>query len=345
MSSAPSKNVISPDQYGRTCWENYSAHWRWHCENDDSVFKIVINVTPTVATTAAFLINWKAMMRKVESERKVDLKLYDYRESSGYKKRLKDRFIPLFCDAIKRNIVITSLKVSSEVFNNIMLKSLFKVLQTHTTITNVQFWRMNHSIGSYLEQLIVVNSTLKSLSVDITCEEAKCVARALPHNSAITSLRLWGSLSRRLGNKGLRILCEGLKRNHSITDINLGYNDIDAEGAKNLCSLFAVNHSITSVDLRWNKITRLPQDYAFLSHITTLKIYGNRYLFFPPKHLSRSQHALSAFFGNFRYGQMKFHFLLGFHERVGNHTSIQSYLYHSTIFEPALLSCIFEFLS
>jgi len=48
------------------------------------------------------------------------------------------------------------------------------------------------------------------------------------------------------------------------------------------------------------------------------------------------------FVHNFRFGRLMVPFLLGFHKRVGNHSSIQSYLCCSSIFERALLRCVFE---
>jgi len=41
----------------------------------------------------------------------------------------------------------------------------------------------------------------------------------------------------------------------------------------------------------------------------------------------------------------KIAFLLGFHKRLGSHSSIIEFFDHSSMFEPALIPCIFEFLS
>ena len=46
-----------------------------------------------------------------------------------------------------------------------------------------------------------------------------------------------------------------------------------------------------------------------------------------------------------RRGIMNFNFLLGFHNRVGKQSAIHSSLCRSTIFEPALLKCIFDLLN
>jgi len=317
--------------------------WRVRIDDEDNELEIYIKRTPT--TTADF-IQWKRLMKKVNSAHKLYVASHSYNVIDD-RKSFNDRFIPLFCDALKNNTVITSLRVSSDVVNAIGMKSLCKVLQTHTTITYAAFYlysNLSHSIGSDLEHLIIANKTLKTLEVSVTAEEAKFVGRALPHNTTLTTLNLEGSDDHHMGNKGLRTLCEGLKRHHSITNINLADNDISDEGANDLCSLLEANHSIIHINLRCNDIVLLPEGFAFLTHIKTLDLSGNSNLRFPPPHLVIYSNCgeVFQFFADFRCGPMKFHFLLGFHERVGIHSSIQSYLYQSSIFEPALFRCVFE---
>jgi len=156
----------------------------------------------------------------------------------------------------------------------------------------------------------------------------KFVARALRHNSTLTALDFSFTP---MGNKGLRILCDGLKHNRSISFINLQKIGISYEGAKDIYSVLESNHSITTVNLSNNKLVNLPKGFAFLTHITTLDLSDNPNLRFP-----------QSFFADFRCGRVKVIFLLGFHKRVGHFSSIQLYFYNSSIFEPALLHCIFE---
>jgi len=219
----------------------------------------------------------------------------------------------------------------------------------------------SHSVGADLEKLIVVNTTIKTLAVNLTAEDVVCVARALSCNSTITKLQLSSMQNmprHRIGNKGLRILCEGLKRNNSVTTLYLDANDISDEGAKDLCSLLQVNHTINGVNLNNNNIVVLPEGFAFLTHVMRLALYDNDNIRFPPSRLFDEDDDLDEgdawnlyltqlrnFFAEFRYGRMRLQFLLGFHERVGNHSSIRYYFDGSTIFEPNLLGCIFEFLS
>jgi len=333
--SSPKKLIISDevkDEYKSECWDVYGG----------SDLVIYVKCTPTKALDIA---KWNVLMRKVASASSVCLGADEV--GLDDKKSFNNRFFPPFCEALKNNTTITTLEFFSDVINHVGMKSICNVLQTHTTITYVRIWceHFSHSIGRDLEEMIKVNNTLAWLSVHVSAEDVKCFARALPHNSTLTELDL-AKCGRSMGNEGLRRLCDGLRGNHSITKIDLSNNGISNEGSKDLCSLLEVNHSITSVDLGYNDITSLPQDFAFLTHINSLSLYGNTNLLFPPQHVTNEyQIGLFEFFADFRYGRMKFHFLLGFHERVGNHTSIQSYLDHSSIFEPNLLSCIFEFLS
>jgi len=331
------KNVEVEDEskeYESECWEVLVT--------EDTLKILLYRREPTIE--AADFNKWKALMRKVATCKVNKVRLIGsvYRSKSTF----NTQYVPLFCDAIKSNTVVTALEVWSSAIDVNGMKGICGVLQTHATITDVCLSRVSRDsiVGADLEKLITVNSIIKTLKVDVTAEEVMFIARALPHNSTLTELAFWGRYSHQMGNKGLRILCEGLKRNHSITSLDLGYNDISKDGTKYLCSLLAVNHSITSVNLCGNDIVALPNDFAFLSHINTLDLTCNSNIRFPPRHIAYSQTEVFEFFATFRYGRMKFHFLLGFQERVGRHSSIHSYFYGSTIFEPNLLGCIFEFL-
>jgi len=169
-------------------------------------------------------------------------------------------------------------------------------------------------------------------------------AEMLKNNKLITTLILFTYILsfRQSHNKEMQFLSEGLLHNRSITRIDLSCCRIGDAGAKELCSVLEVNHSITHVDLSFNRIVFIPEDFAFLTHIKTLNLDGNYDLRFPPQKVVDDYAKLFDFFADFRCFRMKFHFLMGFHERVGKQSSIQSYLGGSTIFEPALLSCIFE---
>jgi len=331
MASSSTKSLLSIDEYE-------SDFWRvWKLEK--CFWRIVIERIPTSSSN---FVKWDMLMKEIAILTELDLlgamEVVDFRERRVF----TERCIPPFCEALKNNTIITTLGVSWNAVTANGMTSICKVLQTHRSIICMNFVseEFSRSFGRDLEAIIATNNTLKTLSVSIKAEEAKFVARALPHNVTLTELNVGSSY---MGNEGLRILCDGLKGNYSITRIDLSWNDISDEGIEKLCSLLEINHSITSVDLQWNNITTLPLDFAFLSHIKTLNLYGNNMLF-PPEHVTYVQSSCFEFFANFRYGPMKFHFLLGFHERVGNHTSIQSYLYRSSIFEPNLLGCIFEFL-
>jgi len=338
MASSPPQKVLSNEvkdeskEYESDCWSIRIG--------DDGYFTIAMMSIPNEASD---FLKWKALIKKVATVSKVYLRGGSY--ASIDKQSFCTLCIPLFCDAIKSNTIITSLKVSSFALNNNAMKHVCDVLQTHTTITYAWFHCrfFSDSIGADLEKLIVLNNTLKTLAVDITAEEAAFVGRSLPRNSSLTVLDLEGG-DHHMGNKGLRMLCEGLKANNSITNINLQGNKIsDKGGAEDLFSLLEVNHCIVHINLRNNRFISLPEGFAFLTHVKTLNLLDNC-LRSPPQHVATNQAKLFQFFADYRYGPMKLHFLLGFHARVGHHSSIRSYLYGSSIFEPNLLKCIFWFL-
>jgi len=199
MSSLPTKKLISAevkDQYEKSdCWEVT-------IDDDDNELVIRIKRTPT---SAAEFVQWKRLMRKVNSAHKLYLASHSW-DVIDDRKSFNDRFLPLFCDALKSNTFITSLKVSSRVVNAIGMKSVCKIFRAHTTITYAVLYSeyLSHSIGSDLEHLIIANKTLKTLEVSVTAEEAKFVGRALPHNTTLTTLDLMGTVDHHMGNKGLR---------------------------------------------------------------------------------------------------------------------------------------------
>jgi len=193
-----------------------------------------------------------------------------------------------------------------------------------------------------LEHLLIHNKSIKNL-VSNSKKWVRYIAKALPHNSTLTFLDLSAS---GVDDKDLKILSKALMLNHSLTKIDLSMNStyiISNEGAEDLCAVCEVNHSLTHIDLSGNSITAVPEAFAFLTHIKTLDLSYNFGIRFPPKNVVGDLAKQFAFFADFRYGRMKFHFLLGFHDRVGRYSSMKSYLDQSSIFEPALLGSIFKF--
>jgi len=251
MSSIHTKMVIS-DEVEDDLSEYKSDYW-W-IRVDDDCFRIMmyftrkrvrrarsqrVPVATMPATMTSEVNKWKALMRKVAACEYNAIHLVG--ESAQDKKIFNDRYVPLFCDAIKSNTVVTTLEVWFDLLDDNGMRAVCEALQTQATITYVRFYcsypPAQSVIGADLEKLITVNATIQTLKVDVTAEEVIFVARALPHNSTLTKLDLMGMRRHRMGDKGLRILCEGLKRNYSITDINLRDNKIGDEGTKDLVSL------------------------------------------------------------------------------------------------------------
>jgi hypothetical protein len=57
-----------------------------------------------------------------------------------------------------------------------------------------------------------------------------------------------------LDDEGIRELCEGLKSNSTVTDLNLAYNHFGGEGAKTLLEALAENQSIKKLNLSGNAL-------------------------------------------------------------------------------------------
>jgi Ran GTPase-activating protein (RanGAP) involved in mRNA processing and transport len=71
------------------------------------------------------------------------------------------------------------------------------------------------------------------------------------HNSTITCLDLGDN---NIGAEGAKYLAEMLCHNSTIIDLYLGNNNIGAEGVKYLAEMLCHNSTITSLDLRYNNI-------------------------------------------------------------------------------------------
>jgi len=296
-------------------------------------------------TLSADFNKWQVLMKRSETKPKITLTgvvdtFTDY-------KYFNKMYIPAFCNMLKNNKVIKTLSLVG-VLNNAGTKYVCKVLQINNTITDVEFeWNeFSESIGSDLEHLILHNKCIKSLLVDHAGNEViGSIAKSLPHNSTLTQLSLpnFVATTSRIDKDGMRLLSKGLLLNRSITSIDLSSQNIGDEGAKDLFSVLEVNHTITDVNLGDNCIYALPEAFSFLTHIRILDLRANHYIRFPPKRHAASDKVFE-FFANFRRLRMRFHFLLGFHKRIGMNSSIRSYLNASSIYEPALLGVIFQML-
>jgi len=306
-------------------------------------FTLIFLGTPT--ETHLRSDKWKQVLQSIETSPIVWMNESAISGTIDYK-LFNDQFIPQICNALQKNKVITELRINY-LLHHVGMKSVCKMLQTHATIIAAGIYDnpfTKQSMGDILEDLISLNKTLKTLRVDIGSEDVKCVARALPRNSTLTALDFrQGRFNPRsyMDDKGLGILCEGLKHNRSITSICLSWHNIGDEGAAYLLSVLEVNHTIVIVDLSFNRIVNLPEGFAFLTHIKEICLDQNPHLRFPPPSCVESHEKLEAFFAGFR-SKVKWHFLLGFHKRVGSRSAIQSYFSASSIFEPALVNLIFE---
>ncbi len=79
----------------------------------------------------------------------------------------------------------------------------------------------------------------------------------LPQASSASgkSLHLpFAALTRPLGDAGLRLICDGLKENKSVTALDLPDNNITDVGAAILAEAIKDNPSLTQLQLAYNKI-------------------------------------------------------------------------------------------
>lgn len=306
--------------------------------------------TPTGKHTDDDSKQWHNVMKIAQAQSWVDF----YTHNDWKKSNNVTRYIPAFCDMLSKNKVIACLNLDGNVF----LRCLCKVLRTCDTIRRLELKHNPFSDSAgvcHLEQLLLHNRFLKYLCITIGSEGLKYIARALPYNSTLIELSFTGSNT--VDITGMRILSNGLLHNHSIKVIKFNETNINDQCAQELCSVFEVNHTVEVVDFCKTEIVRLPETYAFLSHIKSIDLAFNNQIRFPPLEVVRgaaehwglgpatSQDKLSTFFSDFRRFRVRFHFLLGLHTRVGINSSLQAYLNNSSIFEPALLSVIFGLIS
>jgi len=288
--------VINMDSTIAETKDYESGCWRVNTDGDE--LRIRIERSPTMADD---ITKWNILMSRVKSSNKLYL-------HSGYVpdidyKSFNSECIPILCEALKNNIVINQLTVYY-VLNTVGMEYVFKLLQTHITITEADFWNNKSDFSSDIEDMVSLNKTLKTLKVDVGPKSVKFLARALTHNTTLTHLDINGG-TRRMGLEGLKILCKGLRGNHSITKISLTWQGISDEGAKELCSLLEMNHTITDIDLSYNNIIVLPQTFAFLTHLKKLYLDDNSNLRSPPRHVASNQAALFAYFADIRRGSVK----------------------------------------
>ena len=70
----------------------------------------------------------------------------------------------------------------------------------------------------------------------------KYIAQMLAINQHLQKLRIIGELE-------LEDICEGLIKNHSLTTLDIGFNNIGNEEAKHLAKMLKVNETLTHLHL------------------------------------------------------------------------------------------------
>jgi len=193
---------------------------------------------------------------------------------------------------------------------------------------------------------------IKSLSVGygttgLSVDDIKMLTTGLSHhNTTITDLYITNTGT---GDKGMKHVADLLEQNTTIKTLVLDHNGIGDKGVLALGAALLNNKrsAVTVLYLNNNSIEILPDCFALLTSLNRLILHGNP-LRDPPIALvgdgRGGQAALFGYLADKRKRMVNFHFLLGFHVRVGHMSSIQYYLCRSAIFEPALLGVIFQML-
>jgi len=147
-----------------------------------------------------------------------------------------------------------------------------------------------------------------------------------------------------VSDEGSKHVADLLQRNTTITEVHLGGNGIGDKGAMALGTAMLNNNLSAVVDIRltYNEIQILPQCFALLTSLNRLELKGNPLCDPPIALVNKGQAAIFSYLARQRKQICKIIFLLGFHKRVGVESSINLYLNRSSIYEPALLRCIFE---
>mmetsp|Transcript_52842 Transcript_52842/g.115964 ORF Transcript_52842/g.115964 Transcript_52842/m.115964 type:complete len:472 (+) Transcript_52842:53-1468(+) len=100
------------------------------------------------------------------------------------------------------------------------------------------------------------NSLLKSLDLrgnNIRADGAVVLAHAIKNNDSLQSVCLkWNHIGSH--PRGIQAICDVLKTNKTITQLDLRNNKIEAEGGAALAEMLKGNSTVTHIDMSWNDL-------------------------------------------------------------------------------------------
>ncbi|KAL0421300.1 UNVERIFIED_CONTAM: hypothetical protein Slati_3152900 [Sesamum latifolium] len=196
------------------------------------------------------------------------------------------------CDILVDNSGIQKLQLSSSAFGDEGAKAIAEMLKKNSTLRVIELNNnfIDYSGFSSLAGAILENKSLLSIYLNGNYGGplgAAALAKGLEGNKSVRELYLQGNS---IGDEGVRALMSGLsshkvlifvqgaekiaealKQNRSITNVDLGGNDIHAKGISEIARVLKDNSVITTLELGYNPIG--PEGAKALAEV--LKFHGN----------------------------------------------------------------------
>jgi len=191
------------------------------------------------------------------------------------------------------------------------------------------------------------STTIKRLSISgisLSADDVKMITNGIRHNNTITRFHLYEC---NIGDTGASHVADLLQYNTTIEYVDLAVNVIGDNGAVALGNALLNNtrSAVVYMVLRFNSIQFLPDSFALLAGRSLKTLWLNNNPLQDPPFTVINQYNMDAvmdYLAAKRKRIIGLTFLLGFHNRLGNLSSINKWLNHSNIFDPNLLCCIFE---
>jgi Ran GTPase-activating protein (RanGAP) involved in mRNA processing and transport len=136
------------------------------------------------------------------------------------------------------------------------VKDLFMFLENNrqSPTISVAYGSITDEGASKLAEFVRENPFVKYLDVRgnmLTAAGVTALANGIKINRSMRSLNLkWNCIGK--GDTGTEHLCEALKGNLTIHNVDLRNNQISMQGAKYIAEMIKVNTTITHMDLSWN---------------------------------------------------------------------------------------------
>lgn len=178
-----------------------------------------------------------------------------------------DQMEEKYVESIKNSkILIKSFDSSNAIFTN-LIEDLMKALLVHKdTLRFIKFHGtcfndININTINILEK-IIIESNLEEISLTqcyITPTVLKLLSRSIILSKTLEYVNLSGNIN--IGNEGVPYLSNLIKRNSTLTHINLSQCSISDLGLKGIADSFEYNKTLKALDLGNNVINHKITDY------------------------------------------------------------------------------------